>query len=127
MRIPPVGHSGSDLSAPDRCKGDTLPSIGERQTYDTTTILGAWRQECACCPRCALYHTVLFRVSRPGGIALCPGGRILAQRPLSGAAPGRNAPAHVVDHRAPSAPASSAWTVHSLPCGCRNCVLRHLR
>ncbi len=38
-----------------------------------------------------------------------------------------NAPAHGADHRAPYAPASSAWTVHPLPYCCRSCLLRHLR
>src|SRR5258708_36302360 len=86
-----------------RCTGDMIPSMRERQTYATTTILDAWGREWAGCPGCDLYDTRLLRVSRPGRGPLGPGGRVFAQRPLSGAAPGRNAPAHVVDHRAPSA------------------------
>src|SRR2546426_8647778 len=53
--------------------------IGEKQTYDTTTILDAWRREWACSARSLCYHAVLFRVSRPGRVARCPGGRVLAQ------------------------------------------------
>src|SRR5262245_49550350 len=106
--------------------GDVLQFTGERYIYETTTILDAWRRQWADRLGCALDHAVLFRVSGPGWVPLCPGGRLLAHRPLSGAAPGRSAPADTPDRRAPSALASSAWTVPALP-GCRRkYVLRHL-
>src|SRR5260221_5946063 len=95
-----------------RCTGDMTPSMRERQTYATTTILDAWGREWAGRPGCALYHAVLFRVPHPGRVALGPGGRILAERPLSGTGPFGNTPANAADHRAPLEPASSAWTVH---------------
>src|SRR5260370_15937058 len=101
--------------------------LEEKHVYEPTTILSEWERERFCGTRSLCYHVMLFRVSGPGWVSLCPGGGVLAQRPLSGAAPGRNAPAAVVDRWAPSAPASSAWTVHPLPGCCRKYVLRHLR
>src|SRR5260370_799183 len=75
----------------------------------------------------SLYHAVLFRVSRPGRVARCPGGRVLAKRPLSGTALGGNAPAHPADCGPASASASSAWSLCALAGGSRKCVLRYLR
>src|SRR6266849_2285753 len=127
MRIPPVGRSGADLSAPDRCKGDTLPSIGERQTYDTTTILGAWRRERAWWPCFPGDHAPLSGVSSPGRAALSPWGRLLGLRSLPGTVTRCKPALHSADSWSASASASSAWSLCALTRCSRKCLLRYLR
>src|SRR5207247_10013402 len=75
--------------------------LEEKHVYEPTTILSAWERERFCCTRSLCYHVMLCRVSGPGWVPLCPGSGVLAQRPLSRARPFRNAPADVVDRRAP--------------------------
>src|SRR5258708_37415821 len=78
-KTPSVRHLGADLPAPNRCTGDMIPSMRERQTYATTTILDAWGLEWACSTCGLCYHAELVTVARPGGTHLSPGGRAFAQ------------------------------------------------
>ena len=110
-----------------KAKGAIILLIGAKYTNETTTIMGAWGREWAGGPHCTLYDTMLFRVSSPGRGVGCSGGWSLALGPVSGAAPGWDAPAHAADRRAPLATAPARLPVSAFAGGCGQCVLCHLR